>query len=238
MKNYFSLLFFLISFYACAQNGTLENKEISDEKLIVEDLGIIARAYKNPSKESLYLKNFGLKNVEVLGYAQDFVRVRDTTGKIGYVWTYTSDIPSKILNKIENDLNKRIEEEDKNIFIHSAVITDINSAGGVNVGIEWMYRNTEKDIKYIYFTLIPYNDVGDIQQSEIGGDSQFIGQATGPIQAENEFMTMTWENAWYNHSISCVKITKVRVEYMDGSSYIYVRELPKIMDSQYQNNCK
>ena len=63
------------------------------------------------------------------------------------------------------------------------------------------------------------------------------GKITGPILAENKFDTSLWENAWYNNTITCIKITKVKVIYTDDSTYTYVKELNKILDNRFTNKC-
>ena len=78
---------------------------------------------------------------------------------------------------------------------------------------------------------------GTYKKSEVGGHSLFTGQSTGPIEAVETFRNPQWSNGWYNNTITCIKITKVKVEYMDGTSYVYVKELPKIMDSETSNSC-
>jgi len=125
----------------------------------------------------------------------------------------------------------------KRISINYVNIIDINSLGGVNFGISWRYFDKSKVIKYIYFTVVPFNAVGDRQSGEIGGHSTFTGQVTGPIHGSFNFESSVWKNAWYNNSIRCIKLTKVRVEYTDGSTYTYLNELPKILDTNFSNNC-
>ncbi len=71
----------------------------------------------------------------------------------------------------------------KSINIYS-VDFDINTADGVSPFIYWR-NDSGKTIKYINFTAIPYNAVGDIVYSEIGGKSTAILSVTGPIDSFN-----------------------------------------------------
>ena len=139
-----------------------------------------------------------------------------------------------------------------------------NSAGGVGPTIVWR-NDSGKTIKYATFTAIPYNSVGDIVSSDIGGVTSVDLKVTGPIKPfnretdivgscffyknsipsielsypdklpyvlhwsgekyfikENDYrnvfnLTSKWEPVWYNYSISRISITKVSIEYMDGS---------------------
>jgi len=124
------------------------------------------------------------------------------------------------------------------LLINGILVYGINSSDGVKFRIESGYFDKSKDIKYLNFTVLPYNSVGDIQTCEISGHSYFEGQITGPISAEDIINEYYWYCAWYNNTISCLKITKVNVVYMDGSSYTYINELPKIMNSEYKCSCK
>ena len=109
---------------------------------------------------------------------------------------------------------------DRYISISNVASSAPNSAGGVDVEITWHRSDTIlSDVKYIWFTMVPYNAVGDVQQSEIGGKSLFIGKLTGPISDKKSYVT-TWENAWYNNTIVKVEITKIEVEFMDGTRVI------------------
>jgi len=122
------------------------------------------------------------------------------------------------------------------ILIRDLRVYSPNSADGVDFSISYGYFDNTKNIKYIYFTVVPYNAVGDIQTCQITGKSTAIGKVTGPISSE-EYLSVRWETMWYNSTITCVKLIKVEVQYMDGTFYIYVNELPKILDKYFSNKC-
>lgn len=176
---------------------------------------------------------------------------------------------------------KSMEERIKdNIRIGGVVVDDINSADGVSIQILWR-NESDKDIKYLRFSVTPYNAVGDKVSSSIGGRSTISCKITGPLPPsaslvntrllENEFYYLSpansWEyvsiyngtysysyydytsytsdgysdfwkekyitksdmiNAfqgskfdcvWYNNTITEIKINKVDIEYMDGTSF-------------------
>lgn len=106
-----------------------------------------------------------------------------------------------------------------------------NSAGGVSVRI--CYKNdTEKTIKYAKFIVVPYNAVQDQVSCSISRISEKYLSITGPI-APNAQNRPYWENCWYNNTICTVVLTKIELEYMDGSketlkgSDIRYGEIPK-----------
>ncbi len=65
------------------------------------------------------------------------------------------------------------------------VEVEINSVGGVEPIIRWR-NDSGKTIKYIYFTVVPYNAVGDIVSCRISGDSTEYLQVTGPYEPYNK----------------------------------------------------
>lgn len=95
-----------------------------------------------------------------------------------------------------------------------------NSAGGVDLFIG--YRNmSEKVIKYATFTIVPYNKVGDVARSEIGGQSTFRAEDEGPHKKGEGIAgnyNWYWENAWYTWSIDRLELTEISITYMDGTS--------------------
>lgn len=93
-----------------------------------------------------------------------------------------------------------------------------DSAGGVSVRISFKNRSPIT-IKYITFTMVPYNSVGDMVSSSIGGKTEAYLKGTGPFDQDKGGF-LSWGQVWYNHSITEVKLTKVEIEYMDGSSKV------------------
>ena len=124
------------------------------------------------------------------------------------------------------------------ILIDNFDVSRPNSAAGVDLRIEWRFLNPRKTIRYIHFTARPYNRVGDVQTCRIRDYSDFTGYVTGPLEASaKEHSGDVWGTAWYNNDISCVRLTRVRVEYTDGSTYTYIRELPSILGEGVINSC-
>lgn len=93
-----------------------------------------------------------------------------------------------------------------------------NSAGGAGVYI-YFHNDTEKTIKYIYFTVIPYNAVKDQIFCSISGKSELRLSYTGPVEP-NRRCHAFWENCWYNNTAHSVTLTQIEIEYMDGSNEV------------------
>ncbi len=94
-----------------------------------------------------------------------------------------------------------------------------NSADGVDLYINW-YNEGEKEIKYISFSVIPYNRVNDMQSCEIRNHSRFNARVTGPFYYGSSESTY-WDCAWYNSDIDHPEIGHIWIDYMDGSSEKY-----------------
>lgn len=85
-----------------------------------------------------------------------------------------------------------------------------------------------KEIKYLYFEVVPYNAVGDIVRSDIGGKTTARLKITGPYAPGagdaqiigNKWYGSFWEAVWYNNTVTKLKFTKIEIQYMDGTSAI------------------
>lgn len=104
------------------------------------------------------------------------------------------------------------------IRIRSLWTSRPNSAGGVDLHLVW--QNTgSKTVKYARFDLIPYNAVDDVVEDEIRGQSEVTAEVTGPVRpgAVSGGDGWYWESVWYNSTIVRAELTRVRLEYMDGT---------------------
>jgi hypothetical protein len=87
-----------------------------------------------------------------------------------------------------------------------------NLVGGVGCNIIWK-NLSEKTIKYITFTVAPYNKVNDRVNSE-----KNITE-TGPVKSKQISGTdIYWGCVWYNVTIDYMLITGIKIQYLDGST--------------------
>lgn len=94
-----------------------------------------------------------------------------------------------------------------------------NSAGGVDCNIIWK-NLSEKTVKYVRFTVVPYNEVNDRVKGEYdyNGDGEKTVLVTGPVKSKQIDGNGTyWDCLWYNWSIDYMLITGIEIEYLDGS---------------------
>lgn len=127
------------------------------------------------------------------------------------------------------------------IEIYDVYVTEVNSAGGVEIGAAFT-NTSDKTIKYIRFYVVPYNAVGDQMYCEIQDHSRFEAYVTGPLEPGHEGYSRYglttsaghyWENCWWNHEISTIELTGVKIEYMDGSEFTLDRDTVKLAMTDY-----
>ena len=142
-----------------------------------------------------------------------------------------------------------IIENAKNAVFVYGIDLNVNSAGGVNTYITW--KNTsQKEIKYIVFSVQYYNRVKDVLKDDIDDSTTKRLKQTGPIpygkgcydvfvrdldtatcsyfvvdrntydiDTENGWEGTYWKAPFYNSSTKYIKLTKIEIEYMDGTYY-------------------
>lgn len=123
--------------------------------------------------------------------------------------------------KAQEEEKKTAEEKARSILrITKLAFSKPNSAGGVDLFIG--FKNaSDKVIKYIYFSVTPYNAVGDPVSCEITRKSLIRTKSTGPFNKGEGLKGNNsgyWECAWYNYHIDSLMLSEVFIEYMDGTS--------------------
>jgi len=186
--------------------------------------------------------NFNFSGFEIVGFSNGLILEDDNNNKtIIYEYIlkrflkdeYDKPELRELIQLAQEKSFKLAQEKDKVMEIFNIYPSSPNSATGVSFSIDWFYYNTKKEIKYIYFTVVPYNAVGDRQYCDIRNYAIFTGSATGPISASSRPTEYNWENAWYNSTIDSLEIIKVQIEYMDGTSYTFVKELKNIISPYF-----
>tara|TARA_B110000003_G_C16618074_1_gene522039 strand:- start:378 stop:1595 length:1218 start_codon:yes stop_codon:yes gene_type:complete len=232
IENYFNNQIYLFNNHLKSAVKNDNEKDIVEKSKGFFNIEDTPKRFLNAHSVEL-LRKFDRNNFEVLDYygkvlweySSCYYLVRDINNKTGFVYKNRC---KQILNaKIDKENQKEVFKNKKPLNIIGVAIEDINSADGVDISITWQYLDTLKDLKYLYFTIAPYNCVGDPVKGRYD-DGQQIGKITGPIYGSLERNESHWKAFWYNKTICSIKIVKVQVEYMDGSKYTYVKELNKI----------
>lgn len=102
------------------------------------------------------------------------------------------------------------------INITDARLCSPNSVGGCDYRFEYINKS-RKSIKYLYWEGTFYNAVNDVVYCDIRRYCNFIGKDTGPV-AHGARGGGVWDCVIYNHSADTLKLNKVRIIYLDGST--------------------
>ncbi len=97
-----------------------------------------------------------------------------------------------------------------------------------------VYNPTNKTIKYLWFSFVGFNPVGDKVIDGRTGTSIITKKAVGPI-AKSETGTYKFEYVWFTDIVETAKIASIRVLYMDGTEAI-IKNPKSITLSQKHKN--
>ena len=122
-------------------------------------------------------------------------------------------------------------------YISNAYVYTPNSVGGVSIGIGYRLLNAQKTIKYITFTVVPYNAVGDSVNCDVSREFSRGLCVTGPLTSQKGECWSIWENCWYNSTITCAVIKKVVIEYVGGSKKVFSKNIKEILVKGSTNEC-
>lgn len=81
----------------------------------------------------------------------------------------------------------------------------------------WYDNLSQKTVKYLNWNGNVYNAVGDRVSCEIRRTGQFSGRSTGPV-GPGERGGGVWEAVVYNWSAKEMRLSGIRIQYMDGST--------------------
>lgn len=87
-------------------------------------------------------------------------------------------------------------------------------------GVEWNFKltnNSDKTIKYVVLEWNCYNGVGDLVRDEITGRTYHSVKYTGPLDPGRTTNTQRNTTLFYNHAYKSASLTKLQVEFMDGT---------------------
>lgn len=117
-----------------------------------------------------------------------------------------------------------------------------NSAGGVDAHV-YFVNATDQPIRYVRIDVGAFNAVGDPVASSIGRRHVGSLNATGPFAPGRGNGGLTrgayWTNVWYNHSIRCIEVLKVEVEFMDRSKRVMdPDDVANALQRGVRNNCR
>lgn len=173
-------------------------------------------AHKKECEDSV--RYYREKKERLITERKDLLQKAEVENERRYDETYTKwyhGLPASTKNAI------------KNIAIIKNELTYPNSVGGCDYWLKYV-NYSEKPIKYLYWTGVVYNAVDDPVSCEIRRRKVVEGKDTGPINHWGQGGGC-WSHIIYNHSARTLKLTSIKIIYMDNSSlYISEADLKKI----------
>jgi len=97
-----------------------------------------------------------------------------------------------------------------------------------------VYNPTKKTIKYLWFSFVGYNPVGDKVINRRSGTSVVTKKAIGPI-AKGETGTYKFEYVWFTDIVETAKISSIKVLYMDGTVAIIKNPKSITLSKKHKN---
>ncbi|MEF9926440.1 MAG: hypothetical protein RR775_00470 [Massilia sp.] len=123
--------------------------------------------------------------------------------------------------EISEVLNVLDSHKKSGLTVVSSGIADVSEhTEGTSFSIE-VINQASKPIKYVWFTVVGYNAVGDPVRGRLG--TSITVKGIGPIAPEDSG-SYEWEYLWHSDVVETFKLPKIKVQYMDGS----VREVKNV----------
>ncbi len=95
-----------------------------------------------------------------------------------------------------------------------------DSAGGMSVELK-LKNNKGKTIKYATLYVTAYNQLGDPAPCSVHKEATRVLSITGPIEQGKDSGKLIFETIWYNPTITNIQLSRMIVEYSDGSKELY-----------------
>lgn len=108
-------------------------------------------------------------------------------------------------------------------------VKSVNSAGGVTIDFNIKFIKIDKLVKYLYFTVIGYNRVGDVVYDSISGNSKHTFRHTGWLPAKYDDTVYTeaycgWSNCWYNYDTAYIKLVELKIVWEDNTETKIIKQ--------------
>lgn len=124
-------------------------------------------------------------------------------------------------------------------YLYEFGLWDVNSAGGVEPYAWIVNPKIDDDLKYVTITGRMFNAVGDPVRSSIDHRSTFSIRYTGPLSNAAGPDEAQWEPVGYNHSVKCLQVDSVLVEFMSRRKILFSgRRLTEAFHPAVNYKCK
>lgn len=179
--------------------------------------------------------------------AEDHFLVQDVPNStLGWIPSTAVENPDRVRQtlrpKMERwDRQRQEREQARFAATPDLLFTELVAVGNYSLsGFRFSFYNLRagKTIRYLYLTAQPYNRVGDVIPRSYGGGSKTV-TLVGPSEPSTTTVySGEFDDLWFTEMVECVRVTSVRVVYMDGTSRSWQRNVDSLFeDAAYWNRC-
>ena len=144
----------------------------------------------------------------------------------------------KSSTELEPTAAKKLLRNQK-VFLQDLQISEVNSAGGVEIFALIVNPNQASAIKYLNIQLNLYNAVGDKVLSEIDRSGSATISYTGPLKHQDGVTRVDWGPVWYNSTGVCLLIRSISIDFMNGKKITLAgKAISEAIGSEVKSNCK
>lgn len=242
MKKYIFLLLLIFTILPCRSQGDYYDTYVFGKRLYyspnIDKTDVIPYRVKGDS--ILVKAKFPFLSIDTLKYYRwDIIINKKLSQRIKSTLQDTTDYEGRLdvlcLSYIDDNggvsndklkINKSLKDVAPHGFVDSWGWKD-DIAGYAKPYFEFT-NVSDKTIKYITFYVQFFNAVEDPIKSPISKSSILSYRCIGPVkEGETKYWTMedNYDEPYYIKNADTGKITKILIDYMDGSKYTLIKEL-------------
>ena len=172
--------------------------------------------------------------------------VHPASASVGFVPTAELDDPRYVLAVLRPKMAAQAEAaaaRERALFAETpdlrfTKLIAVGSYGLSGVRFEFYNLRAGKTLRYLHLTARPYNRVGDAISRRQGGGTKTV-TLVGPSEPSASVVySGEFDDLWLTELVSCVRLTSVRAEYMDGTERTWRRSVDALFeDPDYWNRC-
>lgn len=165
--------------------------------------------------EKYLLKSEDMLFYDIEGFQDYFLRLSDadkSTFELNAI-KYEKILQAKHHNDFKNLLEK--SKLSGITLLNYGFYRKNEYSDAVSVDVSF-YNTGRKVIKYIWFTFIGINPVGDRVIDKYTGSANKTLKGVGPVEPD-DVGAYSFDDVWYSKLIKDIKVTNIKIQYMDGA---------------------
>lgn len=123
------------------------------------------------------------------------------------------------------------------IFVSEVGVSKPNRFGAMAASVAF-HNTSAQSYKYVDFVVVAFNRVGDVLTRDGDETPEIKLRFTGPLRRGRTPRTMKWPAIWYRTPIACLRIRRIAISHLDGtSSDIEGEQLERVIAKGLQGPC-